>query len=249
MEEMRVEELAQRAGNTVRNIRAYQDRGLLPSPRREGRVALYSEAHLARLRLIDDLVGRGYSLAGIRDLLETWESGRDIGDLLGLEEAISAPWSTETPEVVTAADLIARFGSDPPDAIDRAVALGLLVPEEGAYRVPSPRLLEVATALRAAGVPLAAVLQVAASLRDETDRIASLFVGLAVEHVVEPTRLAEAGPQELAAKAELVRRLRPLAEAATTAALQLAMDRAATEGLREQLEQHFTNRRGGSAAS
>lgn len=243
MEEMRVEELAHRAGTTVRNIRAYQDRGILPSPRREGRVALYSEAHLARLRLIDDLVARGYSLAGIRDLLATWEAGRDIGDLLGLEEAISAPWSTETPEAVTAAELVSRFGADPPDAIERAVALGLLVPDGDVYRVPSPRLLQVAVVLRAAGVPLSAILTVAAALREQTDRIAELFVDLAVQHVVHPERLADATPDELAAKAELVRRLRPLAEAATTAALEQAMDRAATEGLREQLERHFTTTR------
>ncbi|MFB9386717.1 MerR family transcriptional regulator [Pseudonocardia petroleophila] len=36
--EYRIDELAHTAGTTVRNIRAYQDRGLLPPPRRVGRV-------------------------------------------------------------------------------------------------------------------------------------------------------------------------------------------------------------------
>lgn len=33
MTEYRIDELARLAGSTVRNIRAYQDRGLLPPPR------------------------------------------------------------------------------------------------------------------------------------------------------------------------------------------------------------------------
>lgn len=34
--DQRIEELAEVAETTVRNVRAYQERGLLPSPRREG---------------------------------------------------------------------------------------------------------------------------------------------------------------------------------------------------------------------
>src|SRR5438309_572599 len=47
--EYRIDELAREAGTTVRNVRAYQDRGLLPPPRRSGRVGLYTDARqLAR---------------------------------------------------------------------------------------------------------------------------------------------------------------------------------------------------------
>src|SRR5436305_1643105 len=45
--EYRIDELAREAGTTVRNVRAYQDRGLLPPPRRSGRVGLYTDAHLS----------------------------------------------------------------------------------------------------------------------------------------------------------------------------------------------------------
>lgn len=237
--ELRVEELAERAGTTVRNVRAYQDRGLLPSPRRSGRVALYSEVHLARLRLIGRLVERGYTLSSIGELLRAWEAGHDIGEVLGLEEAINAPWATEAPETVTAADLAARFGVEPADGIARAVTLGLLVPDGDRYRVPSPRLLQVAAALHAAGVPLDAILDAGAALRTETDRIAALFTALAMDHVVDPDRIGDAAPDELAAKAAVVRRLRPLAEAATVAALAQSMDHATTERLSQELERHF----------
>ena len=48
MAEYRIDDLARAAGTSVRNVRYYQDGGMLPPPRRQGRVALYSEAHLAR---------------------------------------------------------------------------------------------------------------------------------------------------------------------------------------------------------
>ena len=234
-QELRVDELAQRAGTTVRNVRAYQDRGLLPPPRREGRVAWYTGAHLARLRLIGGLLERGYTLASIGDLLSAWESGRDIADVLGLEEAIGAPWLTETPNHVSVGELLDRFGTDPPDGLDRAMALGLLVPEGEGFRVPSPRLLQIAAALHAAGVPVSAILGASDVLRDETERIAQVFVGLVTDHVVDGAVVERAEPDELATKADVVRRLRPMAEAATAAWLALAMERVTAEQLGEHL--------------
>ncbi len=50
--EYTIDELAYAAGVTSRSIRLYQDRGLLRGPRLRGRVGLYGEGHLARLRLI-----------------------------------------------------------------------------------------------------------------------------------------------------------------------------------------------------
>src|SRR5215469_3709712 len=87
--EYRIDELARAAGTTVRNVRAYQDRGLLPPPRRHGRVGLYSEVHLARLRLLGQLLDRGFTMNNIRDLLAAWESGQNVADLLGLEAALA----------------------------------------------------------------------------------------------------------------------------------------------------------------
>src|SRR5579872_4663262 len=95
--EYRIDDLARVAGTTVRNVRAYQDRGLLPPSRREGRVAFYSSAHVARLQIISQLLERGYTLSNIGELLAAWESGQNVGDLLGLEAALAAPWSDDTP--------------------------------------------------------------------------------------------------------------------------------------------------------
>src|ERR1700760_2738778 len=95
--EYRIDDLARLAGTTVRNVRVYQDRGLLAPPRRVGRVGWYSEAQLARLRLIGRLLERGFTLALIAELISAWEQGRDLADILGVEEAITRPWNTEVP--------------------------------------------------------------------------------------------------------------------------------------------------------
>jgi DNA-binding transcriptional MerR regulator len=63
--EMRVEELARRAGVRVDTVRYYQSRGLLPAPRRSGRVALYDDEHLKYLDRVKSLQAKGFTLATI----------------------------------------------------------------------------------------------------------------------------------------------------------------------------------------
>ena len=157
---MTIDELARESGVTSRNIRAYQTRGLLPSPQMEGRVGYYGEGHLARLRYVAGLQERGFSLAAIQCLLDAWEEGRGLNDVLGFEEALTAPWSDETPERVPLDRLLEQFPGavDDPALFGRAMELGLLVAVAGELEAPSPRLLRVGAELVAAGVPLAAVL-------------------------------------------------------------------------------------------
>lgn len=125
-----IDHLAQAAGTTVRNVRAYQDRGLLPRADRRGRANVYDDTHLERLRLIAGLLDRGHTLAGIKELLDAWEDGRSLGGVLGLVAEVTAPWSDERPEYVERAELTARFGGlRDPEAIEAAVRLGVLVPE------------------------------------------------------------------------------------------------------------------------
>lgn len=65
-----MEELAKAAGVTIDTIRFYQGRGLLAAPRRKGRIALYSEEHLRRLRRIRALNHDGLPLAIIKRVLD-----------------------------------------------------------------------------------------------------------------------------------------------------------------------------------
>ena len=108
-----IDALALLGASTVRNVRSYQEKGLLPAPTRRGRSAIYDDRHLARLRTIGALLGRGYSLASISELINFWQTGRDFDDLLGLEEALALPFSEEEPAVMTAEAVAEIWGNAP----------------------------------------------------------------------------------------------------------------------------------------
>jgi DNA-binding transcriptional MerR regulator len=96
--EYRLEELADLTGVSVRNIRAYRERGLLDPPRRAGRASFYGSHHVAQLRTVTDLLQRGFSSAHIADFFTSVRQGQDLADTLGLRDAVlgSAPASPRT---------------------------------------------------------------------------------------------------------------------------------------------------------
>ncbi|MGN0101134.1 MAG: MerR family transcriptional regulator [Dietzia sp.] len=81
----RIEELAEDSGTTVRNIRVYQERGLLPPPVRRGRTAFYGPEHKRRLGQILRLLDRGYTFATIEELFIAERHGFTLAELLELE--------------------------------------------------------------------------------------------------------------------------------------------------------------------
>jgi DNA-binding transcriptional MerR regulator len=198
---MTIDELARRAGTTSRNVRAYQERGLIPRPERMGRVGVYGEGHLARLRLIANLLDRGFSLASIGALLRAWEAGHGIRDLLEVEEAITAG-DEAPPVVVTLDDLAEQFGGADADATARAVELGLLDVVDEGVRVNAPELLEIGAELVKLGIPVAAVVDEAGALLADAARIADRFVTMFATHVVDPHLDAGLGDAELRELAE-----------------------------------------------
>lgn len=60
-----LEELTERLGLSVRNVRFYTSRGLVPPPIRRGRSGYYSPDHVARLELVRELQRHGFTLAAI----------------------------------------------------------------------------------------------------------------------------------------------------------------------------------------
>ncbi|MEU6775332.1 MerR family transcriptional regulator [Streptomyces sp. NPDC046759] len=237
----RIEDLAHRTRTTVRTIRAYQDRGLLPRPERRGRANLYCEAHVTRLHQIAHLLDRGYTLASIKELLDAWDTGRGLGGVLGLVTEVEGPWTDERPDRITRADLDARFGGTPDDdAVTEAVELGVLERIDGdpdTFLVPSPQELAVAAELYAAGVPLPAIVGHLRELRGQVEHIAARFLEFTTEYVFaryldDPGHRTDAHAAEAAS---LVRRLRPLAQQTMDAELARAMRMLATRHLRSHL--------------
>ncbi|MCB5912067.1 MerR family transcriptional regulator [Streptomyces pinistramenti] len=237
--EYRIEDLAHLSGATVRTIRAYQDRGLLPRPERRGRANVYGDAHLARLRQISDLLERGYTLASIKELLEAWDAGRDLGGVLGLVAEIDGPWTDEKASRIGRADLHTAFGGVPDDAaLSEAVELGVLerIPgQDDEFLVPSPQELAVAAELHSAGVPLAAIARHLREVRAEVEHIASRFLDFTTEHVFRPFLDHPPTEAEAVEAASLIRRLRPLAQQTIDAELARAMRTLATRHLRHHL--------------
>ncbi|MEV8553288.1 MerR family transcriptional regulator [Streptomyces glaucescens] len=200
-----MDELARLAGITVRTLRFYRERKLIPPPRREGRIAWYDDHHLARLRTIAALLERGHTLSGIAELAEAFDHGRDVGDLLGL----GAP-TEETPVRLTPEELADHFaGQATPENLAAAMDLGYLGTDGEEIVHISRRLLDVSSALVREGIPLADVLAAAKRVREHADALAGIFADLILSH----------------APADRLHRLRPLARSVVEAELSLALDR------------------------
>ena len=223
--EWSIDELALEAGTTVRNLRLYQERGLLPPPRREGRRGVYGSDHLQRLRLVLALLRRSYPLTAIRELLDAWDARRSLADVLGFEEALAVPFATEPARDVSLAELAGLFPAGDPASLLRAVELGLVRPEEDHFRTPSPGLFDAGARLAADGVPLDAVLDAAAAVLAATDELAERFVALFRTHIWQPFVDAGMPPGELARITAILQRQRPLATQAVAAALAEALQR------------------------
>lgn len=203
--EYRMEELAEESGIPVRTLRFYRERGLIAPPRREGRIAWYDDHHLARLRTIAGLLERGHTLTGIADLARTFESGRDVAEVLGLGEP-----TEETPVRLTPEQLADHFeGEVTPENLATALDLGYLATDGDEIVHISRRLLEVSAELVREGVPLSTVLSAGRRVREHADALADLFVQVLQAHTTETE------PP----------RLRPLARAVVDAELSMALDR------------------------
>ncbi|WP_190071662.1 MerR family transcriptional regulator [Streptomyces lanatus] len=199
-----MEELARLAGITVRTLRFYRERKLIPPPRREGRIAWYDDHHLARLRTIAALLDRGHTLTGIAELAEALDHGRDVADVLGVTP------TEEEPVRLTPEELAARFeGQVTTENLAAALDLGYLGTDGDEIVHVSRRLLDVSSALVREGIPLAEVLAAGKRVREHVDELADMFADLVLRH---------AGEEDLP-------RLRPLARSVVEAELSLALDR------------------------
>src|SRR5437867_4766229 len=107
-ETLTIDQLAQRTGMTVRNIRAHQSRGLLPPPEIRGRTGFYGPEHVARLQLISEMQADGFNLEAIKRLLKTSDGA--VQEVLGFKRALMVPFEEEEPELIDEEELRRRWG-------------------------------------------------------------------------------------------------------------------------------------------
>jgi DNA-binding transcriptional MerR regulator len=176
-----IDELAAATGVPSRTVRHYQWVGALPPPARRGRIALYRQEHLERLRLIAQLQDRGLHLRAIRDALRQAAHRRlSLEEWLGLGEQLRQPWSGETPLALSEAELRQRLGDRPAGFVATLVRVGLLRRHGNqlapAYRVPSPGLLDIGLKLHDAGLDIETGADAAALVRHSMRRAAGKLV-------------------------------------------------------------------------
>lgn len=185
---MRVEQLAAAAGVSVDTVRYYQGRGLLPPPRRVGRVAWYDDSHVARIARIRELAGRGLSLATIGRLLH--------GELDDADVELAAAVSGSSDGVFGIDELSRRTGI--PVGLLQAVAReGLLVPRDGGYTAGDVSAAAAGLRLLEAGLPLPELMELARHHHTAMRAVAERAVELFDEHIRKPLRSSGAPPAEL----------------------------------------------------
>ncbi|MGP3982341.1 MerR family transcriptional regulator [Streptomyces sp. KR80] len=220
-----VDELAARAGVTVRTVRFYSTRGLLPppaiGPRRVGR---YGQEHLSRLALIEELQHQGMTLAAIERYLERLPADLSPHDL-AIHRAVVASWVPDTAEEATRAELERRVGrAVSEEDLDRLAAMGVLV------RTDDPDVLQVDPGLLALGARLLDVpislegIRAARTVMVEHTRSAARELSrLFREEVWEPSREDESGPERVARTKSLSAHMQPLVVQALVTAFQRSM--------------------------
>ncbi len=230
-----VDELAARAGVTVRTIRFYGTRGLLPppviGPRRVGH---YGQDHLSRLALIEELQHQGMTLAAIERYLEQLPADLSAHDL-AIHRALVASWAPDSAEEVPRAELDRRAGRalDEGD-LERLAAMGVVAATgaPGTYRV-DVGLLRLG--VRLLDVPIAheTILAARSVLMEHTRSAAHELSRLFRDEVWDSRREGGSDPEHVAAMRSLSAHMQPM----VVQALVTAFQRSLKEELREWLKE------------
>jgi DNA-binding transcriptional MerR regulator len=245
---MTIDELAQRTRLTVRNIRAYQSRGLLKPPELVGRTGYYGEEHVARIELIRELQAEGFNLQAIQRLIEG--AGGETEEVLRFTQAVREPFEREEPREVDLDELSKMWGDNAdPRILRRALELGLLRElGEGRYEERSPRLGRAGLELARLGVDPETGLDVIAAARRHAEGVAEAYVQLFLNEVWKPF-VADGRPEERWPEVrDALERLRPLAAEVLLAVFGLAMTEATERAFGRELDLIQEEVRRGEAA-
>ena len=216
-----LDELTSRTGISVRNIRFYTTRGLLPAPIRRGRSGFYGADHLARLELVRELQAHGFTLAAIEKYVARIPVDASP-ETIALHRTLLAPWMAELPETLSRRELAKRAGrplSD--DDLDTLNALGIVFPtKQGKFQVALAHL-SVGVSLLDLGMPTDAALAAQdiflAHGRAIADELTDLFKNKVWPAYVE----GGATPDQIR---EVVERFKPVTVAALVAAYESAVN-------------------------
>lgn len=217
-----IDDLARVSGVTVRNIRAYQARGLLPPPEVRARTGFYGSGHEARLELIKDLQAEGVKLDTIKRLLLT--TGGTTEEVVAFIRRLRKVFAGEERQISDLGELAERFPGTDGSAIKRALKMGLLREVgEDKYEEISPRLMRAAQDLHELGIPIARSLDVVDQLGRHAGGIARVYVDLFLDEVWKPFDSSGRPAEQWPRVYETVEQLRRISGEAMVAVLEMAI--------------------------
>jgi DNA-binding transcriptional MerR regulator len=218
---MTLDELTKRVGMSVRNVRFYTTRGLVPPPIRRGRSGYYSAEHIVRLELVRELQAHGFTLSAIEGYMARIPPGASP-ETIALHRTLLAPWMAELPETLTRKELVRRAGRPlSEDDLDTLNALGIVYPtKQGKYQVAVAHL-SVGVALLDLGMPFEAALAAQDIFMAHGRAIADELTELFRTQVWPAYKETGASPEELR---EVVEKFKPVTVAALVAAYESAVN-------------------------
>src|SRR5690349_8897698 len=216
-----LDELTERVGMSVRNIRFYTSKGLVPPPIRRGRSGYYSADHVARLQLVQELQGHGFTLSAIERYVAGIPADASPEDI-ALHRTMLAPWMADSWEELTRAALEQRAGRPLSDAdLETLTALGVLKPAgRGRFRA-SMSQLGVGLGLLDLGYPVEAARAAAEVYAAHGRAIAAELYELFRTQVWPVYKEQGVSPEKIQ---DVVERLKPLSIASLVQAYETGMD-------------------------
>ena len=234
--ELTVDQLAARVGLTVRNVRAYAARGLLPPPRMRGRTGFYGPDHIGRLLLVREMLSEGFTLTQIEQSLAGAQVDAGAA-VLALRAALMAPWLPEPPEIVDVGTLTARSGHPfAPDALAELQTMGVIEElQDGRLRLLDPALIAAGLQVMRLGIAPAAVVSAQRLVAELVDQAAQVYVQMFRDTAWR--EFADAGlPQdEWPRMQQVMESIQPVAAQALLASFRAAMARHIAASLAEEI--------------
>lgn len=185
-----IDELAARAGLTVRTTRYYASLGLLPPPAKRGRMAWYDDAHLARLEMIRALQDHGFTLQAIEGYLKSLPADAAIEDL-AVQRAMLTAWAPPGPREISRRQLEKHAGRKLSDEQLRLmVDLGIVRETEqgGGMRYTPVQGFEAAVQLLDLDIPMAGMRAAGEAISRHMEALAADLTRILRDEVVEPYR-------------------------------------------------------------
>ena len=226
-----LDELTDRVGMSVRNVRFYTTKGLVPPPIRRGRSGYYTADHVARLELVQELQSHGFTLSAIEKYVANIPRDATPADI-ALQRTMLAPWQHEAPIEMSRAELDQRAGRKlADDDLVTLQALGVVFStKRGRHQVVLSQL-SVGLGLLDLGFPTEAALAAADVYAAHGRAIAEELYEV-VRTKAWPVYQQSGTPPERVR--EVVERLKPLSIASLVQAYEAAMDETKREGIAQR---------------